>query len=233
MDIRHLAAREWTRRVEAEYRSAALTSHLAHWLIEVGVSHDLIRLAFEVSADELSHAELASAVVAELGVGAPRATLDRTSLSYVRTWEPLELDVTACCLETFCLGETIAVPLFLKMRDTTTQTSARRALDRIVADEVKHRDFGWLTLAALFSGPQGDLCRELVQHILPEVVARVWSSYGALADEVELADGLREWGLMPGREYAQVLVETSTRELRPRLLELGFEVGAFDLFKVS
>ena len=33
---------EWARRVEAEYRSAAITQHLTLWLIQMGASPDLI-----------------------------------------------------------------------------------------------------------------------------------------------------------------------------------------------
>jgi len=226
------ATGEWSRRVEAEYRSAALTAQLAHWIIQAGLSHDLVRLALEITADELTHAELSAEVVhaahrvtnSDPVVVSPQ--IERTSLMYGREWEPLELDVTAACLETFCLGETVAVPLFRRLREQATIASARAALDRILADEVKHRDFGWLLFEALLSGQEGALCRDFAITMLPSMVARLAASYGSLSDELIMSADLRAWGLMPGREYALALGDATRREYRPRLKALGFESQA-------
>jgi hypothetical protein len=223
------ASGEWSRRVEAEYRSAALTSQLAHWIIQVGLSHDLVRLALEVTSDELTHAELSAEVVraavritnSDPAVASPR--VDRTSLTYTREWEPLELDVTAACLETFCLGETVAVPLFRRLREHAAIAPARVALDRILADEVKHRDFGWLLFEALLSAREGALCRDFATTMLPSMVARLAASYGSLSDERDMPATHRAWGLMPGHEYALALGDAARREYRPRLKALGFD----------
>ncbi len=223
------AASEWSRRVEAEYRSAALTSHLAHWLLQAGLSHDLVRLALEITADELTHAELSAEVVraahritnGDAAVTSPH--VDRATLMYLREWEPLDLDVTAACLETFCLGETVAVPLFRRLREHAEMAPARAALDRILADEVKHRDFGWLLFEALLSSREGALCRDFANAMLPSMVARLAASYGSLSDELDMPATHRAWGLMPGHEYALALAEATRREYRPRLTALGFE----------
>ena len=47
---------EWLRRVEAEYRSAAITQHLTLWLIQIGASPDLLRAGLRIAGDELTHA---------------------------------------------------------------------------------------------------------------------------------------------------------------------------------
>ena len=63
---------EWLRRVEAEYRSAAITQHLTLWLIQIGASPDLIHAGLRIVKDELAHAELSHrAFVAGGGTGAP------------------------------------------------------------------------------------------------------------------------------------------------------------------
>src|SRR5579883_1834465 len=49
---------EWLRRVEAEYRSAALTQHLTLWLIQVGASPDLVRAGLRIVRDEMTHAAM-------------------------------------------------------------------------------------------------------------------------------------------------------------------------------
>lgn len=225
------AAREWSRRVEAEYRSAALTAHLCHWLVQIGASPDLVREGLRVADDELAHAEASRAVVLAArtcvaqapAASAPR--LSRESLAYERRWEPLELDVAAACVETFCLGETVAVPLFRMLREAARVPIAIVALDRILKDEVRHRDFGWLLLESLLRGPEGALCRAFVEHQLPAMIDRLAQSYGALADEREVAAGVRAWGLMPGADYAAALALANTRDYRPRLMALGLDAS--------
>lgn len=225
------AAREWSRRVEAEYRSAALTAHLCHWLVQIGASPDLVREGLRIVDDELAHAEasraVARAALACLGpepaTAAPQVS--RESLAYERRWEPLELDVAAACVETFCLGETVAVPLFRKLREAARVPIAVVALDRILLDEVRHRDFGWLLLESLLRGPEGALCRAFVGHHLPAMIDRLAASYGALTDERDLPAAVRAWGLMPGADYAAALALATARDYRPRLTALGLDAS--------
>jgi hypothetical protein len=79
--------------------------------------------------------------------GSDAPELQRESLALPRREsEPLEHDVLRCGVEMFCLGETVAVRLFTRLRAGCTVKVARRALDRILCDEVGHRDFGWALL---------------------------------------------------------------------------------------
>ena len=224
---------EWSRRVEVEYRSAALTGHLALWLIQAGVSPDLIRLALQIVDDELAHAELAHAVAVAAG-GTPR-TVDRGALALVRhEAEPLEHDVVRTCVGTFCLGETVAVPLFRALREPCTVAVARRALDRVLRDEVHHRDFGWSLL--------GWLLRDRRRRGAPR--ARRARAAGAArrgarglrarrhAAETDAPDAApanrctpaeRAWGLMPRRMYRDILAATFERDYVPRFAKLGID----------
>ena len=221
---------EWSRRVEVEYRSAALTGHLALWLIQAGVSPDLIRLALQIVDDELAHAELAHAVAVAAG-GAPR-TVDRGRLALARSEaEPLEHDVVRTCVGTFCLGETVAVPLFRALREPCTVAVARRALDRVLRDEVHHRDFGWSLLGWLLQTGDGAAHRALVERELPAQLAAVRAVYApgdadsaagdAPADRCTPAE--RAWGLMPRRLYRDILTATFERDYVPRFAKLGID----------
>src|SRR5687768_2450213 len=92
---------EWLRRVEAEYRSAALTQHLGLWLTQIAASPDLVKDALRIAEDELVHAELSHAAYrAAGGAGAPRLDRDRLALPR-RAGDPLELDVTRIGTEMF------------------------------------------------------------------------------------------------------------------------------------
>src|SRR5215212_3774912 len=97
--------REWLRRVEAEYRSAARTQHLTLWLIQIGASPDLVRAGLRIAGDEIVHAEMSHEVfLAAGGEGGPR--LVRESLELTRQGsDPLEYDVARTAVEIFCLGE--------------------------------------------------------------------------------------------------------------------------------
>src|SRR5436190_4493889 len=143
---------EWLRRIEAEYRSAAITQELTLWLIQIGASPDLIRAGLRIVSDELTHAEMSHRVfTAAKGTETPK--LARESLALAGGRGPLEHDVARIAANVFCLGETVAVPLFKELRAACPVAPAKRALDRILRDEVRHRDFGWTLLGWLFESP--------------------------------------------------------------------------------
>lgn len=219
---------EWLRRVEAEYRSAALTQHLGLWLTQIAASPDLVKDALRIAEDELVHAELSHAAYrAAGGEGAPR--LDREHLALPRrAGEPLELDVTRLGTEMFCLGETVAVPLFSHFRALATAGPARDALDRILRDEVRHRDFGWTLLAWLLDGDQDGARRALLERELPAMLRRLEGTYGEVpaGGTTELDDAERAWGLAPAADYAAILARTVERDYVPRFAREGIDAAA-------
>ncbi len=209
---------EWERRVAAEYGSAALTHHLTLWLIQAGASPDLIREGLRIVDDELAHAELSHAVAARCGGG--RFVLDRNRLGLARRCERLEEDILATCVASFCLGETVAVPLFRALREPCVVPLARRALDRILRDEVRHRDFGWALLGSLLDSPDGESLRAIAARDLPAHFANLRASYAPdLAEPTPATDDERAWGLMPAPLYREVLERTLERDFVPRFGE--------------
>ena len=79
----------------------------------------------------------------------------------------------------FCLGETVAVPLFRHLRERCTTPLAKEALDRILRDEVRHRDFGWDLLDWLLVSPIADQVVAWVTAALPGMLVEIEASYGA------------------------------------------------------
>jgi hypothetical protein len=233
-----LVRREWLRRVEAEYGSAVLTHHLTLWLLKVAAPFELVRLGLSIVEDEMSHAELSQAVYVAAG-GGNTARLDRDRLGLAEAaGEPLERAITRVGLETFCLGETVAVRLFARLRRPCEEPVALAALDRILADEVKHRDFGWTLLEWLLSTPHGPDLQHLAVQLLPSMFARLQLSYayagratisGSAATRAASAEGepaLARWGLMPAADYAAALLETLERDYVPRFAEHGIDARA-------
>jgi hypothetical protein len=219
---------EWRRRVEVEYCSAAVTHHVVHWLIQIGASPDLIRMGLRIVSDELTHADLSHrAFVAAGGDGAP--ALDREMLQLQRRGdEPLEIDVARACVDFYCLGETVAVPLFKELRAVCTVPAARRVLDRVLVDEVRHRDFGWTLLPWLLESPLAALVRETVTRELPLFFARVRGGYAPEVSRalVEISDADKAWGLIAPATYHAVLERALERDWVPRFGRLGFDARA-------
>lgn len=204
---------EWRARIAAEYTSAAVTQHLTLWLIQAGAPPDLIDAGLVIVGDELVHSRMSNDVYVAAGGSAPPA-IDRDALSLARTSDRLDHDILRVAVRVFCLGETVAVPLFKHMRERCTIAVARDALDRILRDEVRHRDFGWDLLDWLDQPA-------LVAPLLPAMLAELAATYGtdnpAIADDDgQITDDDRAWGLAPPRDYAQILARTIDKDFRPR-----------------
>jgi hypothetical protein len=213
---------EWLGRIEAEYRSAAITQETVLWLIQAGASPDLVRAGNRIVDDELVHAELSRKVwEAAGGGGVPR--LDRTTLQIGRTHTDLELDLACAVVKIFCLNETVAVPLFANLRRGATVLVARRALDRILKDEVRHRDFGWTALAWMLALPNAAAIARTIREGLPGWLAELERSYG---DDLQngnqsVSDDERAWGLAPASEFAAILHRTKERDYPRRFARAG------------
>jgi hypothetical protein len=209
---------EWRARIAAEYTSAAITQHLVLWLIQAGAPPDLIDAGLAIVADELVHSRMSHEVYVAAGGTAP-PELDRVRLELQRTSAPLEHDILRTAVRVFCLGETVAVPLFSQLRESCTEPVARGALDRILRDEVRHRDFGWDLLDWLCSLDSSAPAR--VTADLPAMMTELDASYGranpaVAGDDGDMTPDERAWGLAPPREYAEILTETIEKDYVPR-----------------
>jgi hypothetical protein len=225
----HRVREEWRARIAAEYGSAAITQHLVLWLIQLGASPDVIDAGLRIVEDELAHSRLSHEVYVDAG-GTDAPHIDRATLELARRPQaPLEIDVLRSVVRVFCLGETVAVPLFAHLRDACTVKSARTALDRILKDEVRHRDFGWLALDWLLTTPFAEHVPQLLERDLPAMFADLERSYGtgnpayADAPAAQMSADDRAWGLAPPHEYADILHRTFTRDYQPRFAARGID----------
>jgi hypothetical protein len=108
----------------------------------------------------------------------------------------------------------------------------KRALDRILRDEVFHRDFGWTLLEWMLTTPMEGEFRSLLAAELPDMLAGIRRTYGGVvldrlgpenraALEKSFSDATRAWGLMPVSEYIESVEETFRRDYVPRFAALG------------
>ncbi|MEO8700439.1 MAG: ferritin-like domain-containing protein [Kofleriaceae bacterium] len=217
---------EWRARIAAEYTSAAITQHLVLWLIQAGAPPDLIEAGLAIVGDELVHSRMSHEVYVAAGGSAPPAII-QDQLGLERTAVPLHHDIQRVAVRVFCLGETVAVPLFSHLRAGCSHELARTALDRILRDEVRHRDFGWDLLDWLCAIDEATPAR--VAAALPAMFAELERSYGAdnaavATDDGAMTDADRAWGLAPPRDYADILRKTVERDFRPRFEARGITI---------
>jgi len=223
---------EWLRRTQAEYRSSAITAQVGLWLLQLGAPPQLIRQGLRIVNDELRHAELSHRVYRSAG-GTEIAPLAREALGLRATNAGLERDLTRAITQIYCLGETAAVRLFHRLREPCTVPVARAALDRVLRDEVRHRDFGWTTLEWLLSLPAGSSLRDEIALNLPAMIQNLVRGYGGdggVEEEQEqertrLTPETRAWGLMTRAEYRSAIELCMKRDLRPRFAKLGIRLA--------
>lgn len=216
---------EWKNRAVAEYRSALFTHELVLWMMRVGYPEELITAGLVIVEDELVHSRMSRDVFEDAG-GDERIELPKAMLPSVEGWG-VEQNLVSVAVELFCLGETIAVPLFAKMKQAATQSSAQEALERILVDEVRHRDFGWHVLDWALE-QAGQHVRDFVQELLPGFYETLKTNYGSDALG-SASDEEQGWGVLGGRDYREILAETLMKEYQPRFLARGIHVPTFEL----
>lgn len=216
--VRHF----WLSQTAAEYSSAAVSTEFALWLCQNGASPELICQCLDIAKDEIAHATLAYGTAVAAGHSGPLIGSSCTLGSPTPFAEPRKnlLDVM---LRFFCLGETVAVPLFAAMKKSARQLPARTAYARIIHDEPRHSEFGWVALAWMranwpevefwigncFSNSLRQLARE---YYCPDEYAPV------------LTHAERDWGMLPRLDYAVIFEKTVRNQCARRLEPYGVDV---------
>jgi hypothetical protein len=201
--------------VAAEYTSAAVTQELTLWLMQLGASPDLLDLGLAVVHDELEHARRSHEICALAGpVEIP--PISREQLALTRTADmPVEHDVVRVCVQSFCLGETLAVHLFSAMRSNASVPEVRDLLDKILDDEVRHRDFGWTLLDWMLQ--QDAALLSTAQKIAADEVERRRKNVTGMANNTSVGRDERAWGLLEGPRYLEIFERRFEPELVRRL----------------
>ena len=215
-------AEEWKRRVQAEYHSAALAAHVTLGLIRAGAPPDLIRDGLRVVDDELTHSELSWEVALAAGAERP-VTVEAEALTLADGGDRLGALALAMA-RYFCIGETVAVPLFRMLRRHAIVPPAQRALDAILRDEGRHRQFGWDVLDWLLTVDAA--LAATVEAGLPAMLDEVRKAYTSQPDAPPLAPEIAEWGMASPSEYAAVLAGTVECDVVPRFVARGIEVAS-------
>ncbi|MGI8809964.1 MAG: ferritin-like domain-containing protein [Acidimicrobiales bacterium] len=211
---------EWSRRTQAEYASAAIAHEVTLWLIQLGAPPDLIRDGLRVVGDELTHSELSAAVAGAAGGVERPVTINASDVAGFGGGASVN-GLGALVLRFFCIGETVAVPLFRMLRSGCTVPVARQALDRVLRDEAAHRQFGWDVLDWLLTTSGEPVRLHLEPLLAPALddVTRAYASSPTGHGSDALEPDVAKWGLAPPSAYAATVLEAVRRELLPRFAE--------------
>ena len=216
---------EWENRVIAEYTSASVTAQVVHWMIICGLSEEQIQVGLRIVGDELAHARLSHEALVALDGSSDPAAIDARRLS-IPTPEGVWIALIDTILQSFCLGETFAVPLFDAMRRNASHPTVVAMLKRVLQDEAIHRAFGWTVLESLLEiDPEG--VKRRVYMKIPSWLKNYQEAY---AHGVELNDTERSCGLLDGGEYRKIVKNTIMEGILPRFKKRGIELEYTPLF---
>lgn len=218
------ARAEWAARVRAEYGSASIAAQVAHWMIVCGLPEGLLRAALQIASDELDHARDAHAVLVAIGGEDEPVDVALADLRAEVAPEGIGASLLDAVLGTFCVGETVAVPLFAAMRADARHADARAALDRVLRDEARHRAFGWDALDALIAlDPVG--VRQRAPTVLPAILDGYLAAYAAEVPHPPLTDDERAVGLLDAASYARIVRRALREDVGPRFAARGIAVA--------
>lgn len=219
----------WAYRVETEYRSIQV---MTRFLSEVLAAGDPLEVYAGVSraiADEIRHTALCVGVVERLGL-APM------------TPEPLELEdpaeftrlpatqrALATAVSLLAVSETLSVALIDDLRARATHPTIRAVLERTLADEGDHDDFGWAYVEASlgrFGGTAHDYARRVARATWEPHVEESRAVLDGTAPARRGLEALPEpelaaWGIMSPERQALVKLAAFEGRVRPRLERLG------------
>lgn len=137
-----LARAMWTNGIFTEYASAAAFSQLATAFVECGAPIDLTATCSDIVVDEMTHVEIVSRVVLELGGAVPYAMdLDRITQLLDPDASPI-MRAAELAITTSCVGESLSVPALRESRTLVGGGLLHAVLDRLVRDEGPHAQLG-------------------------------------------------------------------------------------------
>jgi hypothetical protein len=161
-------AAAWTADAVMEHASVASFARFSLALLAAGAPADLVELAHRAALDEVRHARLCFALAAAYA-GDAIAPGPFPLGAEVHVGSGLAALATSTVKEG-CVGETVAAILAAEQLARATDPAVRAALARIAADEARHAELAWRTVAwAVHAG--GSDVRAAVEQTLLEAFA--------------------------------------------------------------
>ena len=205
--LRSEVANIWAMRAGLELSVSAGYAVILRELFEFGAEKPVLELCTQAATDEVAHCQLCLDLAEQID-GVERTWPKPTSL-HVPSYTGVERGPLQAALHLTamsCLNETIACVRLLEAMRPAKSATTKRALQLILADEVKHARAGWAHLASKYVTPS--MKREIAKWV-PELIR---ASMVSLIEENESipTEQFREWGLPcleEARSHAQRAID--------------------------
>ena len=215
-----LAAR-WAYRARLEHDAAARFRRLAGRLEAAGFDRELVAIAALAEEQEREHVRLCSELAARFGhapvLGEP--VIGEVAPAGWGLRDRVVYEVVAFC----CVTETANASIVTASADDVDDNRVRRAVRRILADEVQHSRLGWRFLA---THAPTDAQRAWIGGYLPAMLrgairAEVFEPQIIIGDEVTM----QKFGTLPLAGRREALVTGMREVLLPGLAQYGVDTG--------
>lgn len=216
-----VAQRTWRARMVNEHISSRVFGALLGQAMAAGLSAERQTQLAEFACEELRHARQCAAVVLALGGAAIAELPDLPPVPSHADVDPLQAllrNVVSVC----CLSETVAVALIRAETLQIGPPALRELLDRILADEVGHAQFGWSLLAEL-APLEPDVQQGLSAYAKVAMDHVIAHELEHLPDHAGLGPAAAQLGVCSGRDARALLADTLTTVVVPGLRRFGID----------
>jgi hypothetical protein len=166
-------AEAWTRDALLEHASVASFARFSLALLAAGAPADLVALAHQAALDEVQHARLCFALASRYA--GEEIAPGQFPLGREVSVDASLASIAVSTIEEGCIGETMAAVIAAEQLARAADPAVRAALARIAADEARHAELAWRTVAwAVQAG--GSEVRAAVERALVEAIATAATS---------------------------------------------------------
>ncbi len=172
-------AAAWRERGLLEHAAVASFTRFTLELLALGAPASLVRAAQRASLEETAHAELCFALATgydgrEVGPGPLAVTGAALEL-------PSRSELARRLVHEGCVEETLGVVELIDLASRETEVPARRALERLARDEIRHAALGFAALGWLASNDRSGAVRAGIAEALRRAETRMGSASGSAA----------------------------------------------------
>jgi hypothetical protein len=210
-------AEAWTASALLEHASVASFARVSLSLLAAGAPADLLARTQEAALDEILHARLCFALASAYRgeTVAPGPFPIAGAVPVATTLAAL----AASAVEEGCVGETVAAVVAAEQLARATDPAVRAALSRIAADEARHAELAWRTVAWAVSRGGAEV-RAAVRRALLGVLGRVPAQAASERPAGERRAVMEAHGCLDGAAVAEAVAAAMTEVVAPAVRAL-------------
>jgi hypothetical protein len=203
----------WHRRVVNETRSVEVARTIQQLAARMGTfGQALVPALVRLEEDEISHVDLATAVLKRLNP--PTITIPTDATSIVLLEEPASVSMMRLILTGLCICESISASRFASVREHTDLEGYRGCIELFYRDELTHAELGFVILPDVLDVLREELGEERADELVSDELRTTF----AHMDRVVGLDFERQGGPPPERPQPK---------RNPGIVEPAIDAAAF------